>query len=179
MNIEWSTIRKQELDEAQMRHASGAELSERDERLVGRRADIDDFIGSHCFYVTVQPIIRDALEEVLLRLPDDVLEMLMGERDVHIIFPEEFANTVYALNIAVPNDGVSKVSIKLKWFVVLAQYLTKGSHQRVVGTIAHELAHVVLEQTLLSSAHSHTEEARADELATQWGFGEEIEESKR
>ena len=96
MNIEWSTVRKQDLEEAQLRHASGEELSDRDERLLERRAAIDDFIGSHCFYLTVQPMIMDALQEVIMRLPDDVLEMLMGERDVHVIFPEETVNTVYA-----------------------------------------------------------------------------------
>ena len=142
-----------------------------------RRYEIEDFLGNRCFYVTHQPVLLGALEEVLRRLPIEILETLAHDRDLRVIFPERVANYVYRHDAITPRS--SKMQSKSMWFVVLADYLNQSSHGKAVGAIAHEFAHVILEQRGFESRLSEEEEAKADDLASRWGFASEVIESKK
>jgi hypothetical protein len=135
----------------------------------------DDLLGNRCYYVEVQPKLQGALREVIMRLPEEALDTLVDDRNVFIIFPEQHANSVHLLRWAHPPS--KKWSADEQWLVVLAGYLRDLPYSAVVGTIAHELAHVYLRQQGLPSGEQEAGELQADDLAKQWGFYEEVEAS--
>ena len=53
-------------------------------------------------------------------------------------------------------------------------YLSEFSEKAVIGVLAHEFAHVALDQPFLPPEEAERNEKEADELATKWGFAEEI-----
>ncbi len=136
---------------------------------------IQDFIGNRCYYATHQPVILDALQEVLSRLSQEVLDTLVYERNVRVVFPEAFANFVALDTILVARDA--KVKAVPIWLVVLCQAMNQASRAKAAGIIAHELAHVFL-QHRGSHGTDGPEDTAADELATAWGFAQEIIESR-
>ncbi len=183
MAINWSKVRKEDLIEASRRFQLGEHFSKRDEQLAMRQLDIEAFLGDRCYYATYQPIILKAMQEVLMRLPEEVWDFLVNKRDVRVFFPESVMSTFYSHLVLVRTDpkseyGEHEMSHEMS-FVVLSCYLNESSHKNAVGTIAHEFAHVYLEHSARRSKDEKTGERRADALACKWGFKEEIDESKR
>ncbi len=177
MSIDWSKVRKEQLQAAFRRSASGEHLSEIEQQLVKRRADIEAFIRDRCRYVMVQPVILRAMWEVLMRLPEEVWQVLVNERDLYVFFPESQVSSSHEILVQVPTDRRSKSSQHPMSFVVLAQSLNESSHQNAVGTIAHQFALVCLEDSGTASKGHKQAEKRADALASKWGFKDEIEVS--
>jgi hypothetical protein len=174
MSIDWSKVRKEQLQAAFRRSLSGEQLSETEHKLVKRRSDIEAFIRDRCRYVTVQAVMHRAMWEVLMRLPEQVWDVLVNDQDLYVFFPERQVSTIHKILINVPTDRRSKSSRHSMTFVVLAQSLNESSHQNAVGTIAHQFALVFLEDSVTASKGHKQAERRAAALASQWGFQEEI-----
>ena len=139
--------------------------------------EIDEFIVNRCWRVTDQSLILKAIQEILVRLPEDVLDVLAYERDINVILPECFVNTIYKHNVPIISNTSTNPEIKMKetWFVVLSNSLHDMSYKAIVGTIVHEFAHVYLKH-FGHASHLHNEiETAADEIASTWGFRDEIE----
>jgi len=174
VSIDWSKVRKEQLQEAFRRSYSGEHFSETEQQLAKRRADIEAFVRDRCRYVTVQPVIHRAMWEVLMRLPEEVWEVLVNDRDLYVFLPERQVSSIHEILVNVPTNRRSKYSQHLMSFVVLAQSLNESSHQNAVGTIAHQFALVFLEDSVTASKGHKQAERRAAALASQWGFQEEI-----
>jgi hypothetical protein len=125
----------------------------------------------------VQPVILRALWEVLMRLPEQVWEVLVNDKDLYVFFPERQASSIHKILVNVPTNWRSKSSQHPMSFVVLAGYMNESSHRNAVGTIAHQFVQVFLEDSVAASKGRKQAERRADALASQWGFKDEIEVS--
>lgn len=150
-----------------------------DELSDDHKYEIDDFIVTRCWRISDQSLILKAIREILIRLPEDVLDVLSYDRDISVILPERYTNTVYQHNVPIVSNPSTKPEINMKetWFVVLSDSLHDLSYKAIVGGIVHEFAHVYLKHFLHGSRLHNEIETAADEIASTWGFKDEIEES--
>ncbi len=150
---------------------------------MNRKYEIEDFLANQCWRVTGASLISKAMREVLTRLPENVLDTLIYDRNLCVIFPERYANTIYRNDVPIAynrsdNKELPKFTMREMWYVVLADYLYDIDYKAIVGTIVHEFAHVYLEHFGFNSEVSAEYEAATDKLASEWGFLDEIKKSR-
>jgi hypothetical protein len=150
-----------------------------------RRAELDarrreferrDFV-SHRFHAAVLcPNVEKALYEVAARLTDEAFTRLY-EAPISIVYggasePIKLLHIIQTGNEEFGKSGGKGFYEYEDWVLVLAGDLEEAPHEEVVGTIAHELAHIALDHDGLSDPE--TAEFDANGLAIRWGFGKQI-----
>lgn len=146
-------------------------------RPIADSEDIEYWIGRH-FYESplAHPNIERALFEVMKRLPDKIAENIMcpDEQEVHVFCCSE-ASTVAAYNVLCqPHKEIKQVWLTL---IVLGSTLEDEPFDCIVGTIAHEFAHFIREDDG-NVGGDYSNERAADQLASEWGFAQEIQEMR-
>ena len=142
-----------------------------------RDYDVDDVISNVRCPATV-PEFDTALTEFLYGLDDETFELIFNEINP-LIFNSLGASTVDRIFIPCLPNGDS-VTPEGHWraYVLIGGGFMERSPKGRVGEIAHEFAHLVEgykgDDPYWSGGPAA--EAAADELAHQWGFGEEIDE---
>ncbi len=149
-----------EVEQAFNDYHANRTLSERQERAMSRGHDVERFMGDNYWNLTADAALRKAITEVLVRLPEQAFELLVGERGLVVIQGARKANTVYPLP---PRPTES-------WFVVFQSDTAAYTHEQLVGLVAHELAHVAN----CDGIGDVQAEVKADALAVSWGFASEI-----
>ncbi len=130
---------------------------------------MNDFLSDQERCRISSPRIREALEEVLSRLPDSVYNNLVhGDRPLYMAESSRIAGVV-TLDCE-EGSGMT--------FLTLNQELEGRAQEELVGIIAHELAHLALGHRFVWWGGKHQqrlrEEYEADGLACQWGFQGEL-----
>lgn len=143
---------------------------------MSRQEDVELFLSSgHIWPPTVEakpshPFIK-ALKEVLLRLPDEVFDVI--EYTLQFIVQDDDS---LAMNVpfekVYPGDCTNP-KFRLDTIVVYERSF-KLSHEALVGLLAHEIAHSVVERP------DHFENEKAtDEMVVSWGFEKELGELRK
>lgn len=104
------------------------------------------------------------------RLPREDLKKLAFDRKVHFLF----LNGFYGRVLYKPKTS--------EHYEIVFRNLSGLGEDEILGLIAHELAHVMLEhQQEPEKFEGETEELEeeANKLALEWGFGKEIEKLRR
>lgn len=134
-----------------------------------RSGVVSDFLVNEERCRISSPRIREALKEVLSRVPDSVYNALVhGEYPLYVAESSRIAGVV-----ALDCEGGSGLTL-----LTLNEGLKGRPLGDVVGIIAHELAHLALGHRFVSWERKRQlrlrEEYEADGLACQWGFREEL-----
>ncbi len=101
-----------------------------------------------------------------MRLPEEMWEALVNDRDLSVFYPEIQVSTIHEILLHVPTDRRSKSSQHPMSFIVLALSLNESSHKNAVGTIARQFALVFLEDSVTASNGRKQGERRAATLAS-------------
>lgn len=109
------------------------------------------------------PKIDRALVEVGLRLPEEVLDEV---EELHFLIFYAAASEPMKLNLPGAEGDANGC-----WLLALASDLEEASYEEVVGTIAHELAHILLDHDNFDDSPNAEFDACAK--AIEWGFAEE------
>jgi len=134
-----------------------------------RLVEVEDFLGNNCLgWIKGSEKIRQALTEVLCRLPNEAGDVLLCNSDIVVIDGSTSCAWSWQYVCPTPNN------ILEKWLYIVAfrAALRDMPYKAVVGEVAHELAHVFLEHRLYEPEDS---QEQADATARQWGFQEEID----
>ncbi len=132
-------------------------------------ASVDNFLNDRDRCRLSSPGIREALEEVLSRVPDSVYNTLVhGDRPLYVAESSRIAGVV-----SLDCEGTSGLIL-----LTLNEALKERPRGEIVGIIAHELAHLALGHRFASWEGKRKlrlrEEYEADALACQWGFQGEL-----
>lgn len=147
--------------------------------------DLHDQIVEFVYAVTpwsIEPTrkrTREACLHVLLRLPEDIRSAILSEPPpVIVIAPADACLALTRLHeVLAPLRDLSTEArtltacsdARVQFAVVyLSPFLEQQPLPVIVGTVAHELAHAIT-KNVLADAERHM-----DNVAIQWGFGEEI-----
>ena len=109
-----------------------------------------------------------ALVEVLKRLSDkdyDKVELRIG----FVVESYQMRAVNVPFRQIVPPATQAACEVRYDTIIVFASSL-RLPHPALVGLLAHEIAHSCVEKD-----DHHDNEAAADQLATSWGFGQELQ----
>lgn len=124
----------------------------------------------------VSRLLINILIKVFLRLPeDDALEILSKR----VLFLLPIASFVQGIDIITRKDH------NIIWLIVFTKDLLEGSEAEFIYAVAHELAHVFLEQPKFQPIDlqkvdeiiDRQEEIAADKQVVKWGFEKELRAS--
>lgn len=139
-----------------------------------RLTEVQDFLANNCLgWLEGSDQVRQAVTEVLCRLPDNAAEVLLCNNDIVVI--DGSTSCAWSWRYACPPH--EKVLSRLLYAVVLRYALREMPYKAVVGEVAHEFAHVFRKHRVHSSSEreAKNEQEEADNTAREWGFGEELE----
>lgn len=120
-----------------------------------------------------KPSLRSMVVETVARLPDDAYADLVRDRTrPHLLFvgcgPGQRAQAVRR-NLHVRPGYSDRFTEDL---IVLSNELCSLPFEEACGTVAHEIAHVILGHTGTDPlAEYNRKEGEAENLAISWGFG--------
>jgi hypothetical protein len=141
--------------------------------LINKHLAVDHFVKERCLFAEAQPKIKDLIEKVLTRMPEEAIETLL-EMGTYFVFPERRVN--YEVFIPAGSHGHEGTSgVRL---IVLSASFCECSQRQQMGLIAHKLGHAYLRHTSATGNDRQKFEDDADRAAIDWGFGEEIAASK-
>jgi len=101
------------------------------------------------------------IEKVLMRLPEEVcFDRVLNDLNLDIVSFEKAVGVFYPLTNSI------------KKLIVLNGAVLKKPDFQIIHTIAHEIAHKIIEK-----GESGLYEKEAEELLVQWGFQEEVEKA--
>lgn len=119
---------------------------------------------------------------MLKRIPPEDRDVLMFRRGVRFVVP--IINCTSDMFVIYPrpsqnkNDFPPPINV---WLVCLSSDILNDTKDVAIYTIAHELAHVLLEHSRLSGASTHDglseREIDADNQVIDWGFESELRNS--
>jgi hypothetical protein len=103
------------------------------------------------------------LARVIVRLPEDVREMVLNDRSFQIITDDEVIDElVLRYEFGVP----------VRTLVYLNTKILKEPDHQIMHTIAFEIAHYFFKK---QGVHALILERKLDSLLIEWGFGKEVE----
>lgn len=147
-------------------HKSYEDLNEEQQK---RIFEVIEFLENNCLgWVVGSERIKEALIEVLCRLPQKAAEVLLCNSDIIVVDGSTSATWSWR-RICPSHDGFAETWL---YIIVLRQTLKSMPQKAVVGEVAREFAHAFLEHRLNASEATQQE---ADEIARQWGFHDEID----
>lgn len=156
---------------------SGCAFHHNPKALITRETRAQSYLDTHVSIdLKNSPNIHQALQNVFLKLPDDVFNEVTDHKRP-VIFLGSYTTTIarYARShqfLVTPTDHKDTLNDGV-YIIILADELNSSSVEAIEGIIYHELAHRYLEHLLKSSLNCDVER-EANRLVKQWGFEKEF-----
>lgn len=129
---------------------------------------IEEFLG--CYSLPANPRTYKLLKEFAQRMPKKALQKLI-DQNIAIWESNPIARAEHIecpIRFKCPYDEKKR---GLNFVLLDSHSFNKLSAKAAIGVLAHEFAHIALKHRALSEQKI---EGEADELASKWGFAEEI-----
>lgn len=126
-----------------------------------------DLIETGWFALEARPKTERAVENVVSRLSDEELELLLDR--ISIVFapePDLYGVIMPLSKLVIGDSDTGLRSI----MVYLPGRLERQSQRCLDSTVAHEFAHVLLHPSNFGPHTTLTQEREADDRIRQWGF---------
>lgn len=118
--------------------------------------------------------VMEIFAEVFRRIGEKDSETLILKRNVQFVIPVSSTATPFFINPFMADNRPEFGGMIPVWLISLSPDLIRGPRHEFMYTVAHELAHALLEH---GSGDMSEQELEADSQVLKWGFKEELKKT--